>query len=149
MKIKQNAVIVLLTFTAMFSTTSRSYSQDTQKEKAVKTYYNGFEKKDWSTIESQLADGFTFTSPAPDNDHISLERFKNDCWPTSKMFKSVSFLKMFEKGDGVSTAGSNHYHGQQNRPECQTFNKFNSGGKNKGRLKYFLAPGVSFSGNTK
>ena len=52
-----------------------SHAQNTKKEKVVKAYYMGFEKNDWNAVASQLADGFTFTSPNNDN-HISIEEFK-------------------------------------------------------------------------
>ncbi len=78
----------------------RTAAQDTEKEKAVKAYYAGFQKHDWSSVAGQLTDDFTFTSPAGD-DHISVERYKEKCWPTNKFFKSVTFVKMIEKGDDL------------------------------------------------
>jgi hypothetical protein len=44
-----------------------------QYEKIIRAYFAGWVKKDWNAVASQLADGFTFTSPAPD-DHISIEK---------------------------------------------------------------------------
>ncbi len=70
-------------------------AQDSEKEKAVKAYYAGFENKDWATTSAQMADGFTFTSPAGD-DHISIAAFKQKCWPTAEFTKKVSFLTMAE-----------------------------------------------------
>ena len=78
--------------------TTRSFAQTTEKEKAVKAYYTGFEKKDWNLVSSQFADGFTFTSPNND-DHISIDKFKEKCWPTAKYVKSVDYISMVEKGD--------------------------------------------------
>ena len=78
--------------------TINTYAQDTGKEKVAKAYYSGFENKDWNIIASQLADGYTFTSPAGD-DHISVEAFKEKCFPTCKFTKKVSFLKMSETGN--------------------------------------------------
>jgi hypothetical protein len=40
-------------------------------DKIIRTYFSGYEKKDWSIVTNQLSDGFTFTSPSPD-DHIPL-----------------------------------------------------------------------------
>ncbi len=37
--------------------------QGTEKEKVVKAYYSGFERKDWNAVADQFAEGFTFTSP--------------------------------------------------------------------------------------
>jgi len=64
----------------------------------IKTYFSGYEKKDWSITSSQLADGFTFTSPAPD-DHIPLEVYKQKCWPQSKFIKKVEFISIVQQGD--------------------------------------------------
>ncbi len=49
------------------------------KEQAIRTYYSGWEKKEWSLVDSVLADSFTFTSPN-DDDHISKPVFKERCW---------------------------------------------------------------------
>jgi hypothetical protein len=77
---------------------TNTYAQDTGKEKAARVYYAGFVNKDWALTSSQLADGFTFSSPAGD-DHISIETFKERCFPTCKFTKTVSFLKMSETGN--------------------------------------------------
>ena len=72
---------------------------DTDQEKAVKAYYQGFETHDWSLVTTQLADGFTFTTPI--NDHIKLPEFKDQCWGTNKFFKAVKFVKLVPSGDGL------------------------------------------------
>jgi hypothetical protein len=77
---------------------TNSYAQETGKGKAAKVFYDGFVNKDWTLTSSQLAEGFTFTSPAGD-DHISVQTFKERCFPTSKFTKTVSFLKMSEVGN--------------------------------------------------
>jgi hypothetical protein len=66
--------------------------------KIIKTYFSGYEKKDWSITSSQLADGFTFTSPAPD-DHIPLAVYKQRCWPQSKFIKKIDFITIVQDGD--------------------------------------------------
>jgi len=66
--------------------------------KIIKTYFSGYEKKDWSITSSQLADGFTFTSPAPD-DHIPLAVYKQRCWPQSKFIKKFDFIAIAQEGD--------------------------------------------------
>ena len=73
------------------------FAQGTKKEKVVKAYYSGFEKHDWNAVASQFADGFTFTSPNND-DHISVEKFKEKCWGTNVSFKKVNYIKMTENG---------------------------------------------------
>ncbi len=90
----------LITSLLLICTVAGTYAQDTNKEKAVKAYYSGFENKDWNAVTAQFADGFTFTSPNND-DHISIEQFKEKCWPTAKYFKKVNYIKMLEKGDDL------------------------------------------------
>jgi hypothetical protein len=62
-------------------------------EKIVKTYFSGYEKKDWDITASQLADGFTFSSPAGD-DHIPIAVYKERCFPNCKFFQTISFPKI-------------------------------------------------------
>ena len=81
-------------------TTAGIYAQSTEKEKAVRAYYSGFERKDWNAVAAQLADSFTFTSPNND-DHIPVEKFKEKCWGTAKFIKKVTYIKMLEKGDDL------------------------------------------------
>ncbi len=50
-------------------------------EKLIRAYYAGWEKKDWSAVDSFLAGSFTFSSAAGD-DHISKSAFKRQCWDT-------------------------------------------------------------------
>jgi|SRR5450432_91627 hypothetical protein len=77
-----------------------SYAQSTEKVKAVKAYYSGFERNDWNTVAAQFADGFTFTSPNND-DHISVEKFKEKCFVTARFVKKVNFIKMMESGNDL------------------------------------------------
>jgi hypothetical protein len=64
----------------------------------IRTYFSGYEKKDWNTTSSQLADGFTFTSPAPD-DHITLEAYKQRCWPQSEFIKKIDLISIVQEGN--------------------------------------------------
>jgi len=64
----------------------------------IKTYFSGYEKKDWSITSGQLADGFTFTSPAPD-DHIPLAVYKQRCWPQSKFVKKFDLISIVQEGN--------------------------------------------------
>jgi hypothetical protein len=75
-------------------------AQTTMQEKVVKTFYSGFEKHDWNIVKAQLAKDFTFTSPNND-DHISVEKYKEKCWPTNSFFKKVNFIEMTESGNVV------------------------------------------------
>ncbi len=51
-----------------------------QREETVRSYYKGWEKKDWHSMNALLTDNFTFTSPV--DDHISKSAFKTGCWDT-------------------------------------------------------------------
>jgi hypothetical protein len=96
---KQGAILMkfaLILLTGAAAT--NACAQGSGKEKAARAYYEGFVNKDWMLTSSQLADGFTFSSPAGD-DHISVETFKERCFPTCKFTKTVSFLKMSETGN--------------------------------------------------
>jgi len=76
-------------------------SQTITKEGAearIKNYLSGFEKKDWNLIASQFTNDFNFTSPAGD-DHISLAKYKEHCYPTSKFFEKVEFPKIMVEGN--------------------------------------------------
>ena len=89
-----------LIFFLLICVAANSYAQNTEKEKVVKAYYAGFVNHDLNAVASQFADGFTFTSPNND-DHISLEKFKEKCWPTNNSFKKVNYIKMAENGSTV------------------------------------------------
>ena len=89
-----------ITCLLLICTSASMDAQSTEKEKVVRAYYSGFESKDWNAVAAQFADGFTFTSPNND-DHISVEKFKEKCWPTAKYFKKVDYIKMAENGDDL------------------------------------------------
>jgi hypothetical protein len=80
----------------LFSIAMRSSAQDAST--IIKTYFSGYEKKDWSITASQLADGFTFSSPAPD-DHITIDAYKQRCWPQSKFIKKFDFVSIVQDGN--------------------------------------------------
>ena len=92
---KQIAFIFLIWLTAPCC-----FAQHTEKEKVVSAYYAGFEKHDWNTVSSQLSTDFTFTSPNND-DHITVEKFREKCWGTNKFFKKVNFIKTAESGNDL------------------------------------------------
>jgi hypothetical protein len=147
MKTKQHVIIKLFVLIAAICLASNTYAQDTLKEKAVKAYYNGFVTKDWNMVVSQLADGFTFTSPAPDNDHIPVDKFKEECWGTSKFTKSVSFIKMFEKGDELVLLVEIKTTDDKTVRNIDVYD-FTSAGKIKA-VEVFFGAGIGFPGNTK
>lgn len=83
-------------FSAIFFNSHYMQGQEKSEphyEKTIKNYYGGFEKKDWKQVADQLAEDFTFTSPAPD-DHISLDKFKIKCWPQSEHIRRFEFIKI-------------------------------------------------------
>ncbi|HEX6223482.1 MAG TPA: hypothetical protein VFZ52_03685, partial [Chryseolinea sp.] len=47
-------------------------------------------RKAWNQVSRHLADGFTFTSAAPD-DHSSIEKFKQKCWPQAQHIQRLEF----------------------------------------------------------
>jgi hypothetical protein len=61
----------------------------TTKEQIIRNYYSGWERQEWSAIESLLADSFTFTSPNGD-DHLNKVAFKARCWGEAE------FIERFE-----------------------------------------------------
>ncbi|SHG80210.1 hypothetical protein SAMN04488109_1909 [Chryseolinea serpens] len=66
---------------------------DKAYEKIIKDYFAGWANKDWNQVSAQLADGFTFTSAAPD-DHISVAKFKEKCWVQAQHIQRFEFPKI-------------------------------------------------------
>jgi hypothetical protein len=98
-QLKQIVRVMPLAFTLLAGVAvTNTYAQDTQKQKAVKAYYASYETKDWNKLSGLLADDFTFSSPAGDN-NISLAAYHAKCWPTSQMTKKATLLNMMEKGN--------------------------------------------------
>jgi hypothetical protein len=121
-----------------------SSAQTTEKEKVVMAYYSGFEKKDWNAVSAQFADGFTFTSPNND-DHISVDKFKEKCFGTAKFVKKVNYIKMVENADDlmllvqITTTDDNVVR------NVDVFN-FSSTGKIKS-IEVFFGAGTKYPGN--
>jgi hypothetical protein len=124
--------------------TTNIYAQDTRREKAVKTYYAGYVNKDWNTVESTLADGFTFTSPAGD-DHISVATYKERCFPTSQFMKDISFLKMVESGNQVFLLVQSNTTDNKIVRNMDIFT-FNSAGKIQSH-ECFFGTGIGYPGH--
>ena len=76
------------------------YSHAQNGEKIVKSYFSGWEKKDWNMVVSQLAEDFTFTSPSGD-DHISIEKFKEKCWVQADYIKGFEFVRIVQRESEV------------------------------------------------
>jgi len=120
------------------------YVKSQSAEKVIKTYFSGYEKKDWNIVASQLAEDFTFTSPNGD-DHLTLARYKERCWGTNKFFKSIEFSKIVTEGNtafaiyNITTTDNKLVH----NVEYYTF----SNGKIKS-IECFFGAGLGFPGNT-
>ena len=71
-----------------------------EKEKTIKAYFSGWEKKDWNTIEKNLDAAFTFTSPNKD-DHLPIDKFKAKCWEQAEHIDHVNFIRFAESGTGA------------------------------------------------
>ena len=114
-------------------------------EKTIRNYLTGYEKQDMNLTLSQFADGFTFTSPAGD-DHISLEQYKERCWPTSKFVKKVEFSQITVDGNTafaiyeIATTDNK----KVRNVEYYTFSK----GKIKS-IECFFGTGVNYPGSGK
>jgi len=75
------------------------YAKSQSAEKIIKSYFSGYEKKDWNIVASQLSADFTFTSPNGD-DHLSLTQYKEKCWASGiQFFKNIEFLKIVVDGN--------------------------------------------------
>jgi hypothetical protein len=120
-----------------------AYAQSQNAEKVIRTYYTGYETKDWNLLEAQLADGFTFTSPNND-DHITIDEYKKRCWPTAKYFKKVGFPKIVVDGNtafamyDITTTDNKVVH----NVEYYTF----SNGKIKS-IECFFGAGIGYPGS--
>lgn len=119
------------------------YAQAQNAEKVIKNYLKSYETKDWNMLTSQLADGFTFTSPNGD-DHLTLAQYKERCWPTNKYFKSIDFPKIMVEGNtafamyDITTTDNQVVH----NVEYYTFNN----GKIKS-IECFFGAGIKFPGS--
>ena len=71
--------------------------ENTPKGKIIKAWYTAFVKKDWNSMQQILADGFTFSSPV--DDHISVQAFKDRCWPNAYKIKRIDVDKVVINGD--------------------------------------------------
>ena len=132
-----------LLFALLFCMVISSKAQNA--EMRIRNYLAGFEKKDWNQVASQFAEGFTFTSPAGD-DHISLTKYKQKCFPTSNFFKKIEFSKIIVQDSfafaiyNITTTDNKIVR----NTEYYTF----SNGKIK-TIECFFGVGIGYPGNTK
>jgi hypothetical protein len=90
-------LILTLMLSAPFDGNGQNFP-DSSSEQIIKGYFSGWVKKDWSIVASHLADGFTFTSPAPD-DHISVVKFKEKCWVQAEHIERFEFPRIVSNGN--------------------------------------------------
>ena len=119
---------------------------DPMYERIIKSYFDGWVKKDWNLVKGQLAEGFTFTSAAPD-DHISVEKFKEKCWEQATHIQRFEFMKII--GDNNEAFAIIHVVTNDNRiiRNVEYF-KF-SNGKIKSIEVFFGGSGQGFPTNTR
>jgi hypothetical protein len=92
-------IILTIALTGVLSCKSQGQEKENEgNEKIIRAYFEGWVKKDWNLVSDQLADGFTFTSPAPD-DHISIEKFRGKCWAQAEHIQKFDFISIMEKGN--------------------------------------------------
>jgi ketosteroid isomerase-like protein len=104
--LKAGAVTVLLRAASAFAWTKECSAatngaegrSNMTKEEMIQAYYSAWEKKQWSTIESLLAEDFTFTSPN-DDDHINKRAFRTRCWPTADWIVKIEMECVMAHGD--------------------------------------------------
>ncbi len=63
----------------------------------IRTYFAAFLAQDRQTLEEDLSDDFTFTSPY--DDHISKAAFFERCLPGSENFRRLEIEKLFVEGN--------------------------------------------------
>jgi hypothetical protein len=80
------------------ATSGAQEGPDMKREEMIRSYYFGWEKKHWNTVESVLADDFTFTSPNND-DHINKRAFKDRCWVTADWIDTIKMECVIVRGD--------------------------------------------------
>jgi len=133
----------ILIFFVTVMTVNGLFAQGTEKEKVVRAYYTGFETHNWNLVASQLADGFTFTTPI--NDHISVKEFKDECWGTNRFTKKVHFIKWAQsRNDLVLLGGINTTDNKLVRNvDIYTFS-----GERIKSIEVFFGRGSKYPGNT-
>ena len=95
---KNTVIFFLLISLVLFNYSCTNSSKEASSKQMIKDYYAAYEKKDWSLMESILAENFTFTSPAGD-DRINLKLYKERCWPNAYKTKKFDLEKIIVDGD--------------------------------------------------
>jgi len=86
--------ILICLFSSFYTAVAQTPGKpDKAYEKIIKAYFAGWANKDWDQVSAQLAEGFTFTSAAPD-DHISIAKFKEKCWVQAQHIQKFEFANI-------------------------------------------------------
>jgi SnoaL-like protein len=87
----------LIGSSALLSAARAKADTGTSREQMIRTYYSGWELKDWSIVDRLLADSFNFTSPV--DDHISKDAFHERCWGQAAHIKHFDLESVASGGD--------------------------------------------------
>lgn len=115
-------------------------------EKIIKAYFAGWEKKDWGLVAGQLDEGFTFSSPAPD-DHLPIDKFKAKCWNQADHIQRFEFPRII--GDEAAAFAIVHVITTDNRVLRNTEYFTFRGGKIHSIEVFFGGTGLGFPTNQK
>ena len=91
-------IITILCVLTAFQHSFGQKSEPSVNEKIVKDYFGGWARKDWNAVANNLAEGFTFTSAAPD-DHIPIDKFKEKCWVQADHIDHFEFPRFISNGN--------------------------------------------------
>lgn len=97
----KNILLLAIAFLAAGMTMAQEKTRS--NEAIIRAYFGGWEKKDWKQVAAQLADDFTFTTPAPD-DHINTKQFYDKCWPQAPHIERFEYVRILDKGAEESMA---------------------------------------------
>lgn len=68
-----------------------------KNEEMIRSYFSAWEKNDWDSVKSHLAEDFSFNSPV--DDFIDIDAYEKKCWPLSTYIKAITIDKVIETGD--------------------------------------------------
>ena len=142
-KVKNAHIACILAIMLLFLASSFTNPGKSANQKLVKDYYTAYEKKDWNTLTSLLANGFTFTSPM--DDHIDLKTYKDRCWPNAYNIKKFDIEKLMVDGDEAFVTYTGWTNDGKSFRNTEFF-KFKDGKITENTC--FFGPGISFPNNT-
>jgi ketosteroid isomerase-like protein len=65
----------------------------------LQRYYEAYDNDDRDALEAVLHEGFTFSSPEPEDDHIGLARYFERCWPQHERVTKFDVLDLCAGSD--------------------------------------------------